>query len=745
MKKRYLQWYLLAVMCTVMVTVFAGRSFAQTWTGRQTTINSNIGGYYEYLPVGYDGAKKYPIIIFLHGYGELGNGKSQLNRLTTVGLPLLISNGGFPSSVNVGGQNYSFIVIAPQFINWPSANDVDNMITYALSNYSVDQSRIYLTGLSMGGGGTWDHAGSSVARASRLAAILPICGASTPNVPAQQNIATAKLPVLATHNMDDGVVTVNNTIGYVDGINSLGANPAAIKVLWPTVGHNAWTGTYDPTLKFVNGTMNVYEWMLQYTRSVSPPPPAPLVATISSNTPVRCNSQANGSAAVTAAGGVSPYTYSWNSSPAQTSATATGLAAGNYTVTVRDAMGTSTSASVTISQPAPLSITATAGTISTFGGTTSVTLAAAGGTAPYTFSGPTTSISVGTYNYTVTDSKGCVDAKTLSITGASPSSPLNIVSLSHNDVTCAGLSNGRASVSVTGGKPPYAYAWTTSTPQASASATNLAAGNYTVTVRDADGQTISSTVTIKTPSPITLQATANTIKKIGGTTDVQLAANGGSAPYAYTGNVSGLKAGTYSFQVKDANGCSTSASVDVKEPSVALSGFTLATLNNTIQVKWATSNEFAIARFEIEKAKDDKTFSGVGNYLALGAANSATSYNSVDGNDVEGNNLYKLFAVTSFGEKVYLGEKKLFFDNRGSVSIKNLTRRIDITVNSNRQEQINVVVYDILGRPVTQIVENKQNNTLRITIAMDTYKNGVYVVKVTGASGMQSVKQIVKQ
>ena len=73
MKKRYLQWYLLAVMCTVMVTVFAGRSFAQTWTGRQTTINSNIGGYYEYLPVGYDGAKKYPIIIFLHGYGEMEN------------------------------------------------------------------------------------------------------------------------------------------------------------------------------------------------------------------------------------------------------------------------------------------------------------------------------------------------------------------------------------------------------------------------------------------------------------------------------------------------------------------------------------------------------------------------------------------------------------------------------------------------------------------------------------------------
>jgi hypothetical protein len=104
-----------------------------------------------------------------------------------------------------------------------------------------------------------------------------------------------------------------------------------------------------------------------------------------------------------------------------------------------------------------------------------------------------------------------------------------------------------------------------------------------------------------------------------------------------------------------------------------------------------------------------------------------------------------LYAVTSFGEKVYLGEKKLFFDNRGSVSIKNLTRRIDITVNSKRQEPINVVVYDILGRPVTQLSENKLNNTLRMTISMDAYTNGVYVVKVTSAGGMQSVKQVVKQ
>jgi hypothetical protein len=178
---------------------------------------------------------------------------------------------------------------------------------------------------------------------------------------------------------------------------------------------------------------------------------------------------------------------------------------------------------------------------------------------------------------------------------------------------------------------------------------------------------------------------------------------------------------------------------------VKLSEFALATLDNTVQVKWATSNEFAIARFEIEKAKDDKTFLGLGNYPALGGANSTKSYNSTDGNDVEGNNLYKLYAVTSFGEKVYLGEKKLFFDNRGSVSIKNLTRRIDITVNSKRQEPINVVVYDILGRPVTQLSENKLNNTLRMTISMDAYTNGVYVVKVTSAGGMQSVKQVVKQ
>jgi predicted esterase len=889
MKKFYNLILVLSLILGSLSVLSLQQASGQTWKPKPNQITPGIGGYYEYLPVGYDGVKKFPVIVFIHGVGDKGNGTTELSRVLRTGLPLLINNGSFPSQFTVGGQNFSFIIIVPQFAGWPSANDVNNVIDFTEANYKIDPERIYLTGLSMGGGAVWDHAASSPARANRLAAIFPICGASTPNSAGQQVIANANLPVLATHNQDDDVVTVSNTIGWVNGINSFNPPTPAIKVIWPSGGHNAWGASYDPTDKFVGG-LTSYEWLLQQKRGSVTPSPLNATATVNNN--VICNAGSNGSAKVSVSGGTAPYTYSWSTSPAQTSSTASGLAAGNYTVTVRDAAGATATASVTITQPAPLSITATAGTISTFGGTTNVTLAAAGGTAPYTFtgpttnvaagtytytvtdakgcsaprtitisqpaapsaiilamgkqdvscygnnngsvtvtpsggkapytyswnsspvqttatatnltagtytvtvkdannstvtgsvtisqpealmlsvtagvitapggttnvslsaaggtppytySGPTTSVSAGTYNYTVTDSKGCVDAKTLNITGPSPSSPLNIVSLSYNDVTCAGLSNGRATVSVTGGKPPYAYSWSTGTPQASPSATNLAEGNYTVTVRDADGQTVSSTVTIKAPSPITLQATANTITKIGGTTDVQLIANGGASPYTFTGNTTALKAGTYSYQVKDANGCSTSAAVDVKEPVVKLSEFALATLDNTVQVKWATSNEFAIARFEIEKAKDDKTFLGLGNYPALGGANSTKSYNSTDGNDVEGNNLYKLYAVTSFGEKVYLGEKKLFFDNRGSVSIKNLTRRIDITVNSKRQEPINVVVYDILGRPVTQLSENKLNNTLRMTISMDAYTNGVYVVKVTSAGGMQSVKQVVKQ
>jgi hypothetical protein len=92
------------------------------------------------------------------------------------------------------------------------------------------------------------------------------------------------------------------------------------------------------------------------------------------------------------------------------------LKAGSYTVIVRDATGGQTSASVTITQPQPLVLNVTAGTIQSYGGTTTVTLSASGGTSPYTYAGPTSNVKAGTYTYTVEDANGCRDAETITIT-----------------------------------------------------------------------------------------------------------------------------------------------------------------------------------------------------------------------------------------------------------------------------------------------------------------------------------------
>jgi hypothetical protein len=151
------------------------------------------------------------------------------------------------------------------------------VINYAVANYSVDPDRIYLTGLSMGGGATWEFASASVANATRLAAILPVCGAMSPDATRAKNMADAGLAVWATHNQDDGIVTVQNTIGWTDRINSNMPKIMAKRTIWPSGGHNSWGATYDPFFK-VDGVYNVYEWMLTNKRGVVPPvsvlPPA---------------------------------------------------------------------------------------------------------------------------------------------------------------------------------------------------------------------------------------------------------------------------------------------------------------------------------------------------------------------------------------------------------------------------------------------------------------------------------------
>ncbi len=200
-------------------------------------VNDNCAGYYQALPARYDSSsKKYPLILFIHGIGELGNGTTDLSKMIRAGLPRLINKKGLPPDFVSGGKHYSFVVVSPQFKKWPKNEDVYSVLQYAIKKYRIDTSRIYITGLSMGGGVTWEF--SSQFGAS-VAAAVPICGGSWPDTKRAQNIASFNLPVWAFHNDDDATVPVSYSIDYVNKINSFHPAVAAKITTWTTGGHDA--------------------------------------------------------------------------------------------------------------------------------------------------------------------------------------------------------------------------------------------------------------------------------------------------------------------------------------------------------------------------------------------------------------------------------------------------------------------------------------------------------------------------
>lgn len=255
----------------VLIIIVSFNLNAQTHTPIYASMTGFSNGYYEYLPQGYwnNPDEKFPVIIFVHGLGECGNGTTDLYKVLANGTPKQISQGNFPASFTVNGQTHKFIVISPQFTNWVAYVQMNDVINYVVSHYKVDINRIYLTGLSMGGGCIWEYAGYSYEYASRVAAIVPVCGASTATTDKINNIANADLPVWGTHNAGDAVVGVGSTITYVDGINSAPnpPSPLARKTIFQVSGHDAWSQTYN--LSYRENGLNVYEWMLTNKRNLA--------------------------------------------------------------------------------------------------------------------------------------------------------------------------------------------------------------------------------------------------------------------------------------------------------------------------------------------------------------------------------------------------------------------------------------------------------------------------------------------
>lgn len=201
----------------------------------------------------------------------------------------------------------------------------------------------------------------------------------------------------------------------------------------------------------------------------------------------------------------SPFIYSWNSSPVQSTPTATGLGAGIYTVTVSAVNSCQANAIVIIGEPSKLSHTVNIIQPGCSSPTGTATINESGGTAPYTYSwspsGGTgaiaTGLAPGNYTVTVTDNNLCTENISVAVIIAS-SPTVNINNI--KNVNCFGLSDGSATAQASGGNPPYTYSWNTVPPQSNATAINLSAGNYSVTATDNNGCSASASVTISQPA-----------------------------------------------------------------------------------------------------------------------------------------------------------------------------------------------------------------------------------------------------
>src|SRR5690606_17625274 len=134
----------------------------------------------------------------------------------------------------------------------------EEMIKYAKANLNIDPNRIFLTGMSLGGGGVWEFASSSPENAKSLAAIVPVCG--TCRLSSVANIAKSNLPIWAFHAEDDKTVTVACTNNAIRNILNAGPLIEPLVTIWPNGNHGIWDRVYDPNSSYVKP--NIYIWML---------------------------------------------------------------------------------------------------------------------------------------------------------------------------------------------------------------------------------------------------------------------------------------------------------------------------------------------------------------------------------------------------------------------------------------------------------------------------------------------------
>jgi predicted peptidase len=199
--------------------------------------------YVVFVPKDYDDKKEYPVILFLHGAGETKSEKKDAKMPVEVGIG---------PAIKKREKDFPFIVVIPQAEGFGWGADKANakralaMLDEVMKAYKIDPKRQILTGLSMGGMGTWSIA---IAHPDRFAAIVPICGFG--DTKSAEKIKD--LPCWCFHGDADMAVKVSGSRDMIEALKKAGGMPKYTE--YPKVGHNSWDMAY--------GTDELYKWMLE--------------------------------------------------------------------------------------------------------------------------------------------------------------------------------------------------------------------------------------------------------------------------------------------------------------------------------------------------------------------------------------------------------------------------------------------------------------------------------------------------
>lgn len=474
------------------------------------------------------------------------------------------------------------ILISTQTITEPSAITANAAVDNVKCNGGNDGS---ITLAPQGGSGSYtyawaDDANVKTAKRSNLSA-----GSYTVTITdgkgctlVQEVIVSEPDPLALTEEATSNVTCKDGQNGSINVVVSGGSTPYTYAWTGPSSFSssaanisNLSAGTYELTVTDNNNC--------QITKSYAITEPEAISLANISVTDASCKGRSNGVINLSVTGGTAPYTYEWSNNSTTNEPSLSGLAAGTYSVVIRDAnQCTFTANDIVVSEPnSSLTATANPTDVKCFGqndGEISLTLTNAVEPVTYLWSNEETSSSVsglgpGTYSVEVTDANGCIVVENITI--EEPNAL--IVELNKTAITCSGANDGKLTATVQGGTAPYSYAWSNESTEQNL--TGLSAGTYTLTITDANGCTVEASASLTDPDEINVvPAKKDVTCENGNDGEIDITVSGGLAPYTYTWSngettedIDELPAGTYTVDITDARGCQTNLNVTILEPN----------------------------------------------------------------------------------------------------------------------------------------------------------------------------------